>query len=110
MFKNTKTFNSLDGPLNMYPVFSNSPSLISSSCENCACSPRKGGIFNDTPGGKSFSISKPLSAITSSPGSNNFKIPQSFVSCLSDVLPAYSSETNVKYPLGAMPSVMVFVV
>lgn len=64
--------------------------LISSSSENCTWSPRKGGMFNKKPGGKSSPISKPLSAIRKSPCSSNFKIPQSFVNCLSDVLPAYT--------------------
>ncbi len=77
--------------------------FILSSSENCGWSPRKGGMFNKAPGSKSSSISKPQLAIISSPGSNNFMMPQSFVNCLSDVLPAYSSETKVKSPLGEMP-------
>ena len=64
--------------------------LISSSSKNCTWSPRKGGIFNRTPSGKSSPISKPLSAIISPPCSSNFKVPQSYVNCLSDVLPAYT--------------------
>lgn len=80
--------------------------LISSSSENCTWSPRKGGMFNKKPGGKSSPISKPLSAIRKSPCSSNFKIPQSFVNCLSDVLPAYTVQKQKlnhlleKSPLG----------
>ncbi len=87
----------------MYSVFGNSPGFYLIFSENCGWSPRKGGMFNKTPGGKSSSISKPRSAIISSPGSNNFMMPQSFVNRLSDVLPGYSSDTKVKSLLGEMP-------
>ena len=63
--------------------------VITSSCsENWGWSGKNGGMFKNTPGGRSPSMANPLSAITSSPGDSNFRIPQSLVICRSDVLPA----------------------
>ena len=57
-------------------------------------------MFNLTPRGMRYS--KPLSAISKSPGSNNSKMPDLYVSCLSDIEPGNNFETNVIAPLGDM--------
>ena len=58
-------------------------------------------MFRDTPSGKSYSVSNPLSAIES-PGSSKFKIPLCRVIFWS-LLPAYKSD-KCQAPLGAIPT------
>ena len=63
--------------------------VLSSSFSSSWAFPHKNGvILSFTPGGKSVSISKLLSAIIESPGSKGLKIPQSLVIFLSLQRPA----------------------
>ena len=77
---------------------------VSSSSDRCSLLQRKGGMLSEIPFGRSLSTSNPLSAITESPSSSNFKIPQSLVICLSLDLPAYKSHTKVTAADGVIPT------
>ena len=79
--------------------------VLSSSLTESWVDPfKKGGMFSETPSGISSIMSNPRSAMTSSPGSNKVRIPQSRVTFLSLDRPTYNSETNVGYPAGDIPS------
>ena len=69
--------------------------VVRSFSVSCPVSFNLGGTFKETPGGRTSLIVKPLSAIIESPCSNSFKIPDSTVSFLSEILPPYKSEINI---------------
>ena len=75
------------------------------------CLPLKnGGMFSLTPRGMRYSsISKPLSAMTESLGSNKSSMPDLRVSCLSDIEPGNNFETNVIATLGEIPMRALYV-
>jgi hypothetical protein len=66
---------------------------------------RNGDMFNGTSfSDSSFLIVKPLSAMTSSPGSIKSRNPVNFVISTSEMQPVYSEEIEVTAPCGAIPS------
>ena len=75
-----------------------------SAAVSCGRLERNGGMFRRAPMlFSSSTILNPLSAITESPGSSFCKMPQSLVSCTSDIAPLYRRDTKVIIPMGAIP-------
>ena len=79
--------------------------LMTSCALIWTCEPRKGGMFNPTPGGSRSSIVKPLSAITESPLLNCwYKNPLLITISLSDICPVYNWLTKENAPPGVIPT------
>ena len=78
MFENPETLDSLNSSFDMYPLFGNSPGFNLIFLRELLLVTKERRYVEGNTYGKFSSISKALLTITSSPGSNNFMMPQSF--------------------------------
>lgn len=99
-FKILKTFSLLIARSTWIRTLATLRVLVTSSFDSCLpC--EKAGMFNLTRSGNSKSwMVKPLSAMTSSPGTNLFRMPQSCTINLSLARPPYALEMCMMSPLG----------
>lgn len=76
--------------------------LVHSLSVSCPVSFSNRATFTVISGGKISSMRKPLSAMTLSPTSSNFKNPHSATSLLSEMFPLKRSDTKQTAPDGVM--------
>ena len=101
-FKIVKTFSLLIARSTWIRTLATLRVLVTSSFDSCLpC--EKAEMFNLTRNGNSKSwMVKPVSAMTSSPGTNLFRMPQSCTIHMSLARPPYALEMCMMSPLGAI--------